>query len=109
MQHYPYWEHAGHGGHAFGWLLGLLLFALLVGVIAGLVARWLARREANAVTPVPAAAVAGPGPGDDALGLVRLRYARGEIDREQFLQASADLGGVGGYPVAGRPPDAPTA
>ena len=31
--------------------------------------------------------------GEDALELLRLRYARGEIDRETFLQTNADLGG----------------
>jgi hypothetical protein len=25
---------------------------------------------------------------------VRMRYARGELDREQYLQASRDLGGI---------------
>jgi len=38
-----------------------------------------------------------------------MRYARGEIDRDQFLQTAADLGGAGTYPVAEPPPDAPTA
>jgi uncharacterized membrane protein len=31
--------------------------------------------------------------GDEALAALRLRYARGEITREEFLQANQDLGG----------------
>jgi len=96
---YPYWEHAGHG-HPFLWFLTALLFALLVAAVVVLVVRWLAERRAPAAPLGPTA-----GSAADALAVVRMRYARGEIDREQFLQASADLGG--GYPVP--PPDAPTA
>jgi uncharacterized membrane protein len=33
------------------------------------------------------------GSGDQALETLRLRYARGEITREEFLQATDDLGG----------------
>jgi uncharacterized membrane protein len=117
---YPYWEHTGHGDHGWEWLVALVLFALIVGVVAALVVRWLAARQARAqALPLVPAAV---GPADDALGTVRMRYARGEIDREQFLQATADLGGAGPYPVAEQPvaeqpvaeqpvaeqPDAPT-
>jgi uncharacterized membrane protein len=102
---YPYWEHAGHG-HPFGWLLLFLLLALVVGVVAAFVFRWRAGRQGGTLRLAPAAAR----PADDALGIVRLRYARGEIDRDQFLQASTDLGGGGTYPVAEPPPDdAPTA
>jgi uncharacterized membrane protein len=32
---------------------------------------------------------------DGALEEVRLRYARGEIGREEFLQRAADLGAAG--------------
>jgi hypothetical protein len=38
-----------------------------------------------------------------------MRYARGEIDRDQFLQTTADLGGTATGPVAEPPPGAPTA
>jgi putative membrane protein len=93
-----YWEHSGNG-HAFWWFLMFLLLAVLVGVVAALVFRWLAGRQAAAVPLAPAAL----GPADDALGLVRMRYARGEIDRDQFLQTSADLGG---QPPPAQPPPA---
>lgn len=102
MEH-PYWEHAGNG-HPFLWLLFFIVLAVVVGLVAALVFRWLARRQVGALRFAPAAG----GSAADALGVVRLRYARGEIDREQFLQTTADLGGTGTYPVAEHPPDAPT-
>lgn len=102
MQH-PYWEHAGNG-HPVVWLFFFLLLAVVVGVAAAFMFRRRAAHRVGALRLVPAAG----GPAADALGIVRLRYARGEIDREQFLQATADLGGSGGDPTA-EPPAAPTA
>ncbi|HEY7537469.1 MAG TPA: hypothetical protein VH721_05730 [Gaiellaceae bacterium] len=103
-----YWEHSGDG-HAFWWFLMLLLLAVLVGVVAALVFRWLAGRQAAAAVPLAPAAL---GPADDALTVVRMRYARGEIDRDQFLQTSADLGvqlppaqSPAQWPQAEPPPD----
>ena len=34
------------------------------------------------------------GPLDNAVDVVRMRYAKGEIDRDDFLRISADLGGA---------------
>ncbi len=67
-----------------GWLLPLL-------VVAGLVALavWLVVRAAGRPAPAPPA----PPARDAALEQARLRYARGEIDRDTFLQLSRDLGG----------------
>jgi len=92
----PYWEHASHG-HPVAWILLFLLLAVVVGFVAAYVFRWLARRQGYPLTPAAA------GPAQDVLGIVRLRYARGEIDREQFLQTTADLGGA---PAAEPPPPA---
>jgi uncharacterized membrane protein len=73
--------HAHEGGHRFFWLL------LLVGflVLAGLAVAWLVRLTRDG----PAGAAAAP---DAALESVRLRYARGEIDRDEFVRVSTDLG-----------------
>jgi uncharacterized membrane protein len=98
---HPYWQHAGHG-HPFLWLLFLVIFAFLVGAVAIIAARRLAGRPQGFARFAPA------GPAEDALSIVRMRYARGEIDRDQFLQATADLGGTANAPVAEPPPDAPT-
>ena len=73
------------GGYAFGGgILMLLFWALVIGGIALLVFRLLG--------PGPAAtAPGGPSAADRALDILRERYARGEISKEQFDQARKDL------------------
>jgi putative membrane protein len=80
-----------HGDRVFdhgGWpLFGLVPFLLMLVLVA--VAVWAVLR----VTGRGSAAVAGPvARVDPALEEVRLRYARGEINREEFVQRSRDLG-----------------
>lgn len=89
MPYHDYAMHGGDGPHAFAWVLMFLLLALLIGLIVLLVTKWDGGRRA---VTVPAPHV--PRTGDDPQELVRLRYARGEIDRETFLQVSEDLGGA---------------
>jgi putative membrane protein len=92
----------GFGGHGFGhhglWFFGLvplILLVVLIGVGIWAVLRVTSRRTLDAATaPVPA----GPRP-DAALEEVRLRYARGEMSREEFAQRSRDLGGIPTEPV----------
>jgi putative membrane protein len=75
-----------HGGWPF---LGLVPSLLMLVLIA--VAVWAVLR----VTGRSSAAVAGPvARVDPALEEVRLRYARGEMDREEYVQRSRDLGGT---------------
>ncbi len=64
------------------WLLPVLFVALL-GLLIGLVLVRLTRKPAEAGPPAP----------DRALEEARVRYARGEIDRETFLRIAGDLGG----------------
>jgi mono/diheme cytochrome c family protein len=81
---------------AFGWLwlvVGLLLIALLV---LGLV--WLARSLARGTSEQSRSAAPG---GSLARETLDQRYARGEITREQYLQARDDL--EGGPGRRGRP------
>lgn len=85
----------GFGGfglaHAlFPWLF-LLLFAALVAVAIMAFVRFTkqAPRGGAGVMPNPASSTSGS---DPALQNLRLRYARGEIDRDEYLQKSADLG-----------------
>lgn len=88
MRYHDYYMHGGDGPHVFAWFLLVLLLALLVGLIVVLAGRWGGTRRVSAA-PAPV----GSKTGEDPQELVRLRYARGEIDRETFLQVSQDLGG----------------
>jgi uncharacterized membrane protein len=81
----PGFEHH-HGDHRW---LALLLFVLLLLALAALAVsavRLAFGRHGKTVAAVGT-------PPDDALGTLRMRYARGEIDRDAFLLAHADLGG----------------
>lgn len=72
----------GHGWMGFGWIFMLLFWGL---VIVGLIAlvRWLLVQGS-----------AGRGaPGNKALDILRERYARGEIERDEYEQKRRDLGG----------------
>jgi hypothetical protein len=77
------------------WLIPLLLFAVLVGV-AVYALLVLLRRPSVGQAEYPV--------GDQAIEQVRLRYARGEIGREDFVRLTTDLGGA---PPGGIPPPAP--
>ena len=101
-------------GGRFGWGLGGLAFLLLV--TAGLVALavFVARRGrpaapggAHYVAPPPPPAPA-PVATDAALAHLRVRYARGEIVRDDFVQMSADLGAPIAPPESPSPPEPPT-
>lgn len=80
-----YGERGGfhHGDHR--WLMLLFIVVLLAALclLAASAARWAFGRQP--VHSVPLA--------DDALSFLRLRYARGEIGRDDFLLAHGDLGG----------------
>jgi hypothetical protein len=87
-----------HGGwpDALAWAIFALLLTLIVLAIASLVLdAWYRSRG-----PRPFVKTLGPGtppwtfPGGRALGLLGVRYARGEISRAEYLQARADLSGL---------------
>ena len=79
-----------YGGFGLAALFGFLLIALFWGlVITALVLgiRWLIRAD-------PRGRRQPPGPrSDDPLEILRQRYARGEIDEEEFERRRRTLGG----------------
>jgi uncharacterized membrane protein len=81
-----------HGGHPFAWLFVIVLLGLLVALVVWAVLRLTSARSAR-----PALVAA---PLDDAVDIVRLRYAKGEIDRSEFLRVTADLGAAPEPPPA---------
>ncbi len=80
----------GHGpgmmgwGHGWGWVGALLMGIVWVAVIVGIIAlvRWLwagGPRQGHGAEPSP-------------LDILKARYARGEINKEEFEQKKKDLG-----------------
>jgi hypothetical protein len=90
-----------------GWLLVVLLIAALVGLIVWAITRSTGRRGApSAFGPSRPSGAWSPewsrqGP-DQALQAARLRYAQGEISRDDYARLVADLGGQ--VPAAAGPP-----
>jgi uncharacterized membrane protein len=86
----------GHSddGHRPLRILVLVLFLLLIGTVIWLVVREVNHRREHPVAAA-GAAVAGAGgqPADAALEALRIRYARSEISRDEYLQMAEDLAG----------------
>jgi len=74
----PGWWGPGYG--FFGWLM-MLIFWILIIAGAALVIRWL-------VTETGSRGAAG---GDTTLDILKRRYAKGEITKDQFLIPFQDL------------------
>jgi putative membrane protein len=88
--HGDYWHPWGSGPMPFGglgWILMILFWVLvLVGIVA--LVKWIftPSRDSTANTPSPPAR-------RKALEVLEERYARGELDREEFLERKRDLEG----------------
>jgi len=80
------WWGGGWYGMIFGPLIMILVFALLIVAVVLLV-RW-----ASGPWPGAPAAQHVP-PGRTPLDILNDRYARGEIEREEYLQRRKDIGG----------------
>jgi putative membrane protein len=85
-----------HPGHRPLRLLVLVLFIALVVAVVWLVVREVRRRRAQPALAGPSATFRTPTPPgyDDALEQLRLRYVRGEIERDEYLRKVEDLGGT---------------
>ena len=71
-------------GAAWGMMLLGAIFWMLILVGLGFLVYGLIRRNTEA-------AANGSSPRDDPMALARIRYARGEITREEFQQIQEDL------------------
>jgi putative membrane protein len=83
---------ANHGHRPLRLLL-FVLFVLLVVAVVWLVVREVRHRRVQPAMAAPGVPVIPPAP-DAALEQLRLRYAGGEIDRDEYLQRLRDLGGT---------------
>lgn len=86
------------------WVHWLFVFLIVVAIVAGIwliVRMWMTRPAGTGWRPGGGP----PPPPNPALTELDLRYARGEIGREEFLQRRADL--LGHVPPPPGPPGAP--
>jgi len=99
--------HGTFGGiHDGWWVVGHVLPLLLLAALIGVIIWGVLRMQRTGATP--AAVLAAPSTparaGDPALEELRLRYARGEMARTEYLERAGDLGAAPGAPA---PPAAP--
>jgi len=75
---------SGYGGYGMGWFSGIFMIAVWGLVIVGIVllVRWLAASSQKRETG---------GAADSPLEILKKRYARGEINREEFENMKKDL------------------
>ncbi|TMD08480.1 MAG: SHOCT domain-containing protein [Chloroflexi bacterium] len=88
-------------GDQLGWLHGLFTLLVVAAIVAGVVL--IARQWRRPAHP-PAAGWSPQSPGIHELDV---RYARGEIDRADYLQRRADILGAAAAPSLPAAPDAP--
>jgi putative membrane protein len=74
--------HMWGNGFAFRWIALFMFLAFLALIALGVALLWRQWGSGGSAKSR-----------DDALDAVRMRYARGEMTREEFLQAHEDLGG----------------
>lgn len=94
----------GHrwGGNDYWWLAANYIWLLLIAALLVLAVMFALRLAGRS----PVAGTAG-GPGhesDPAIKELRLRYARGETTRDEYLRAAADLGAPVPPPETPSPP-----
>ena len=112
--HPGYRPFVDHPGHPWFWLLVVVAVAAATVLIVWLIVR---RRPVPSsgsapygAPPAPYGTTVAPH-ADPALEQARLRYARGEVSREEYLRIVADLGGTPppAAPAGAPPPGAPPA
>jgi len=114
----PFAHHMGGVGVAGMILMIILWIAVIAAIVIGIRALVLHSRRNKAVEATAALAPAtlyppaapAPAAGPSLLALLEERYARGDIDREDFLQRKQDLGlaGPGVAPTIGTAPESTT-
>jgi putative membrane protein len=86
-----YGDRFGRHGHRPLRVLVLVLFLVLIGTVIWLVVREVRHRRDHSAPPPAIRA----GNADAALEQLRMRYARSEVTRDEYLQMAQDLGAPG--------------
>jgi membrane-associated protease RseP (regulator of RpoE activity) len=84
----------------------LILFGLLItGALAALIVLLARKNRPAADAPVTTSAYvpASSATRSDPLDILRMRYAKGEITRDEYLTMASDLNGTGGAPASENP------
>jgi putative membrane protein len=96
MRHYH--DYDGGWGH-LGWIMPLAMMIVFVVLAVYLISRLTSGHHTAPIAPAAPPPTAGA---DAALVRARLRYAAGEIDRDQYVRLVRDLGGD--VPLEQQPP-----
>jgi putative membrane protein len=95
---FPPAQHLHHGWSFVHVVVPLILFLIVIGVVVWAVLYLTSHR------PPALLAQGAPPPRDPAMEELRIRYARGDLARDDFVQRSADLGGAPPEPLTQEPP-----
>src|SRR5690348_4108557 len=99
-----YGHRGGFGAHGGPGVLGVIFFVVLLALaIVAIVALVRMLRTPRPLIAAPAGPALARGE-DSALAELRMRYARGDIERDDFLARMRDLGGVAPETQAPPPP-----
>lgn len=86
--------HMMNWGFGMGFMFGPVLWLIVLGlIVAGLV--WMARRpdQGNGVTHGPSASGRDADSNSNAVATLNMRFAKGEIDEEEYLARKKHLAG----------------
>jgi putative membrane protein len=84
MYHYGYYMMAPTSVFPFGGLLGIIFWILLISLIIGFLVHFFDNRDTNDYDEKDNNYVG-------ALGILKRRYAKGEITKKEFLEMKKDV------------------
>lgn len=101
------WEHNPHGWGAEQWIGPFLMVAVLVVILVGIVLVVRSMNSRHSPAQTNAATLPGAVVNQAAIQILEERYARGDIQRDEFIQRRQDLWSATGPPL--NPPPGPPA
>ena len=90
--HYGY----GYGGDHWGlWIIMIVAMAVFLGALAWIIVTLLRHQGSPPANAPPPSGPAGPPPSQGALDILNDRFARGEIDEEEYTRRRSLIEGTG--------------